>query len=54
MHVTDVMWDEPNGYGRRGYKMEQHTAPLNFRRRFYAAHGFLGYVAGQPKKGAIF
>jgi len=59
MHVTDVTWDEteagfanavdvPVVMGESTPHLE--NPPAN---AFYAAHGFLGYVAGQPEEKAI-
>src|SRR3989475_4944465 len=59
MHVTDVTWDETeHGFANAvdvAVKMGESTphienAPPG---AFYAAHGFLGYVAGEPEEKAI-
>jgi ornithine cyclodeaminase/alanine dehydrogenase-like protein (mu-crystallin family) len=59
MHVTDVTWDETEpGFAAAvdvAVKMGESTPHLENppRGSFYAAHGFLGYVAGQPEETAI-
>ena len=59
MHVTDVTWDEtPPGFARAvdvAIKMGESTPHLENPPpgAFYAAHGFLGYVAGQPDEKEI-
>jgi alanine dehydrogenase len=59
MHVTDVTWDETEpGFARSvdvAIKMGESTPHLESPApgTFYAAHGFLGYVAGQPEERAI-
>ena len=59
MHVTDVTWDETEpGFARAvdvAIKMGESTPHLEKppRGAFYAAHGFLGYCAGQPREAAI-
>lgn len=59
MHVTDVTWDETEpGFARAvdvAVKMGESTPHLENppQGAFYAAHGFLGYVAGQPDEKAI-
>src|SRR5438094_3609994 len=59
MHVTDVTWDETEpGFADAvdvAVKMGESTLHLENPPpgAFYAAHGFLGYVAGQPEEKAI-
>ncbi|MGH7831710.1 MAG: ornithine cyclodeaminase family protein [Candidatus Binatia bacterium] len=59
MHVTDVTWDETEpGFATAvdiAVKMGESTPHLEKppRGAFYAAHGFLGYVAGQSEEQAI-
>lgn len=59
MHVTDVTWDETEpGFARAvdvAVKMGESTPHLESPPpgAFYAAHGFLGYVAGRPEEKAI-
>jgi alanine dehydrogenase len=59
MHVTDVTWDETEpGFGDAvdvPVKMGESTPHIENppQGSFYAAHGFLGYVAGQPEEKAI-
>jgi alanine dehydrogenase len=59
MHVTDVTWDETEpGFANAvdiAIKMGESTPHLEDPPpgAFYAAHGFLGYVAGQPNEKAI-
>ncbi|MGH7848418.1 MAG: ornithine cyclodeaminase family protein [Candidatus Binatia bacterium] len=59
MHVTDVTWDETEpGFSEAvdvAIKMGESTPHLENPPpgAFYAAHGFLGYVAGQPQEAAI-
>ena len=59
MHVTDVTWDETEpGFANAvdvAIKMGESTPHLENPPpgAFYAAHGFLGYVAGQPEEKAI-
>ena len=59
MHVTDVTWDETEpgfaGAVDVAIKMGESTPHLENPPpgAFYAAHGFLGYVAGQPENKAI-
>jgi alanine dehydrogenase len=59
MHVTDVTWDETEpGFADAvdvAIKMGESTPHLENPPpgAFYAAHGFLGYVAGQPQEKAI-
>lgn len=59
MHVTDVTWDETEpGFARAvdvAVKMGESTPHLENppKGAFYAAHGFLGYAAGQPDEKAI-
>jgi alanine dehydrogenase len=59
MHVTDVTWDETEpGFANAvdiAIKMGESTPHLENPPpgAFYAAHGFLGYVAGQPNEKAI-
>lgn len=59
MHVTDVTWDETEpgfaGAVDVAIKMGESTPHLENPPpgAFYAAHGFLGYVAGQPEEKAI-
>jgi alanine dehydrogenase len=59
MHVTDVTWDETEpGFANAvdvAIKMGESTPHLENppTGAFYAAHGFLGYVAGQPEEKAI-
>jgi alanine dehydrogenase len=59
MHVTDVTWDETEpgfaGAVDVAVKMGESTPHLENPPpgAFYAAHGFLGYVAGQPEEKAI-
>jgi ornithine cyclodeaminase/alanine dehydrogenase-like protein (mu-crystallin family) len=59
MHVTDVTWDETEpGFASvvdLAVKMGESTPHLENppRGAFYAAHGFLGYVAGQSEEQAI-
>jgi alanine dehydrogenase len=59
MHVTDVTWDETEpGFARAvdvAIKMGESTPHLENPPpgAFYAAHGFLGYVAGKPEEKAI-
>ncbi|HWP56404.1 MAG TPA: hypothetical protein VNL14_00800 [Candidatus Acidoferrales bacterium] len=59
MHVTDVTWDETEpGFARAvdvAIKMGESTPHLENPPpgAFYAAHGFLSYVAGQPSETAI-
>jgi ornithine cyclodeaminase/alanine dehydrogenase-like protein (mu-crystallin family) len=59
MHVTDVTWDETEpGFAKKvdvSIKMGESTPHLENPPpgAFYAAHGFLGYVAGQPEEKAI-
>jgi alanine dehydrogenase len=59
MHVTDVTWDETEpGFAKAvnvAVKMGESTPHLENPPpgAFYAAHGFLGYVAGQPEEKAI-
>jgi ornithine cyclodeaminase/alanine dehydrogenase-like protein (mu-crystallin family) len=59
MHVTDVTWDETEpGFANAvdvAVVMGESTPYLENppRGAFYAAHGFLGYVAGQPEENAI-
>jgi len=59
MHVTDVTWDETEpGFAKAvdvPVKMGESTPHLENPPpgAFYAAHGFLGYVAGQPEEKAI-
>jgi alanine dehydrogenase len=59
MHVTDVTWDEtepgfanavdvPVAMGESTPHIENPPPGA-----FYAAHGFMGYVAGQPEEKAI-
>lgn len=59
MHVTDVTWDETEpgfaGAVDVAIKMGESTPHLENPPpgAFYAAHGFLGYVAGQPEEKAV-
>jgi alanine dehydrogenase len=59
MHVTDVTWDETEpGFANAvdvAIKMGESTPHLENPPpgAFYAAHGFLGYVAGQPEEKAM-
>jgi alanine dehydrogenase len=59
MHVTDVTWDETEpGFANTvdvAVKMGESTPHLENPPpgAFYAAHGFIGYVAGQPEEKAI-
>jgi len=59
MHVTDVTWDETEpgfaGAVDVAIKMGESTPHLENPPpgAFYAAHGFLGYVAGQDEEKAI-
>lgn len=59
MHVTDVTWDETEpGFADAvdvAVQMGEHTPNLENPPpgAFYGAHGFLSYVAGQPKEKAI-
>jgi alanine dehydrogenase len=59
MHLTDVTWDETEpGFAGKvevAVKMGESTPHLENPPpgAFYAAHGFLGYVAGQEKEKAI-
>jgi alanine dehydrogenase len=59
MHVTDVTWDETEPDFAKAVdvavKMGESTPHLENPPpgAFYAAHGFLGYVAGQPEEKAI-
>jgi alanine dehydrogenase len=59
MHVTDVTWDETEpGFADRvdvAIKMGESTPHIENLPpgAFYAAHGFLGYVAGQPNEKEI-
>jgi alanine dehydrogenase len=59
MHVTDVTWDETEpGFANAvdiAIKMGESTPHLENPPpgAFYAAHGFLGYVAGQAEEKAI-
>jgi alanine dehydrogenase len=59
MHVTDVTWDETEpGFANAvdvAVKMGESTPHIENPPpgAFYAAHGFLGYVAGQPEEKAI-
>ncbi|HEV8343765.1 MAG TPA: ornithine cyclodeaminase family protein [Candidatus Binatia bacterium] len=59
MHVTDVTWDETEpGFASAvdvAVKMGESTPHLENPPpgAFYAAHGFLGYVAGQPEEKGI-
>jgi alanine dehydrogenase len=59
MHVTDVTWDETEpGFADAvdvPVKMGESTPHVENPPpgAFYAAHGFLGYVAGQPEEKAI-
>lgn len=59
MHITDVTPDETEpGFGNIvdiGMRPGDYTPHLENlpRDAFYAAHGFLGYVAGQPKERAL-
>ena len=59
MHVTDVTWDETApGFAHKvdvAVKMGESTPHLENPPpgAFYAAHGFLGYVAGQENEKAI-
>jgi len=59
MHVTDVTWDETEpgfaGAVDVAIKMGESTPHLENPPpgAFYAAHGFLGYVAGQAEEKAI-
>jgi alanine dehydrogenase len=59
MHVTDVTWDETEpGFANAvdvAIKMGESTPQLENPppSAFYAAHGFVGYVAGQPDEKAI-
>jgi alanine dehydrogenase len=59
MHVTDVTWDETEpGFAKAvdvAVKMGESTPNLEKppRGAFYAAHGFLGYVAGRPREAAV-
>ena len=59
MHVTDVTWDETEpGFANAvdvAFRMGESTPHLENPPggAFYAAHGFLGYVAGQPEEKAI-
>lgn len=59
MHVTDVTWDETEpGFAQAvdvAIKMGESTPHLENAPpgAFYAAHGFLSYVAGQPEETAI-
>ncbi|MBI4489654.1 MAG: ornithine cyclodeaminase family protein, partial [Deltaproteobacteria bacterium] len=59
MHVTDVTWDETEpGFADAvdvAIKMGESTPHLESPPpgAFYAAHGFLGYVAGKPEEKAI-
>jgi ornithine cyclodeaminase/alanine dehydrogenase-like protein (mu-crystallin family) len=59
MHVTDVTWDETEpGFANAvdvAVRMGESTPHLENPPpgAFYAAHGFLGYVAGQPEEKAI-
>ncbi len=59
MHVTDVTWDETEpGFAKAvdvAVKMGESTPHLENPPpgAFYAAHGFLGYVAGQPDEKEI-
>src|ERR1051325_520458 len=59
MHVTDVTWDETEpGFANAvdvAVTMGESTPHLENPPpgAFYASHGFLGYVAGQPEEKAI-
>ena len=59
MHVTDVTWDETEpGFANAvdvPIKMGESTPHIENPPpgAFYAAHGFMGYVAGQPNEKAI-
>ena len=59
MHVTDVTWDETEpGFAHSvdvAVKMGESTPHLENPPpgAFYAAHGFMGYVAGQPAEKEI-
>jgi alanine dehydrogenase len=59
MHVTDVTWDETEpGFANAvdvAIKMGESTPHIENppAGAFYAAHGFLGYVAGQPEEKSI-
>jgi len=59
MHVTDVTWDETEpGFANAvdvAVQMGESTPHLENPppNAFYAAHGFLGYVAGRPEEKAI-
>ena len=59
MHVTDVTWDETEpGFANVvdvAIKMGESTPHIENppAGAFYAAHGFLGYVAGQPEEKSI-
>src|ERR671922_2300375 len=59
MHVTDVTWDETEPDFAKAVdvavKMGGSTPHIENPPpgAFYAAHGFLGYVAGQPEEKAI-
>jgi alanine dehydrogenase len=59
MHVTDVTWDETEpGFANVvdvAIKMGESTPHIENppAGAFYAAHGFLGYVAGQPEEKNI-
>src|SRR5712692_2446638 len=59
MHVTDVTWDETEpGFADAvdvPIKMGESTPHIENPPpgAFYAAHGFMGYVAGQPEEKAI-
>jgi ornithine cyclodeaminase/alanine dehydrogenase-like protein (mu-crystallin family) len=59
MHVTDVTWDETEpGFANAvdvAVKMGESTPHLENPPpgAFYAAHGFMGYVAGSPEEKAI-
>jgi alanine dehydrogenase len=59
MHVTDVTWDETEpGFAKAvdvAIKMGESTPHIENppAGAFYAAHGFLGYVAGQPEEKNI-
>jgi ornithine cyclodeaminase/alanine dehydrogenase-like protein (mu-crystallin family) len=59
MHVTDVTWDETEpGFANAvdvPIKMGESTPHIENPPpgAFYAAHGFMGYVAGKPEEKAI-
>ncbi len=59
MHVTDVTWDEtePGFAGKVDVPIKMGESTPHLKNpppgAFYAAHGFLGYVAGQTEEKAI-